>query len=330
MNITEDFNKKDDKKRAITMGSFDALHKAHRLLIESTVEISKQKNATPSAITFCYKPNLKKKNNGKYILPKEEKIRLFEQMGIADLYLVFFDKKIKSMSADQFVKDILVDNLGVTDLVLGDDARFGNDMLGVDELEKICKKHNVRFKVIGEVRINDKRVSSTLIREMLDKGIVGAELEQYLGRPYIISSEVVHGNNYGNKIGFPTANLEIGPEQIMPKNGVYYAECIIDGEKYVTAISIGNKPSVKNPHYGLEAHILDFDKNIYGKKITVIPKKYLRAEIKFDKIEDLVLQMNSDVETVRKLSNGTLNWFSFYLIGINIIVSKALKLFNID
>lgn len=303
MNILKDFSKKDDKRRIITIGSFDGLHRAHRLLIEKTVETAKITGEVASAITFSYDFAKKNSQTAGLILPYSEKTAIFEQLGIEDLYNVPFTDEIMHTSAEEFVRDVLARNLGVTQLVLGDDARFGSDMVGVSEIGRICEKYEVKIHIVQEVRINSNRVSSSLIRRMLKDGVVGDELKQYLGRYYTITSNVVHGNNFGNKIGFPTANIEVDKELILPKNGVYYAECIIGDKKYNSALNIGCKPSVENSYFGIEAFILDFSGDIYGQEIKIIPKKFLRDEIKYDSIDKLTEQIDKDASQVRILAN---------------------------
>lgn len=300
MKIYNGFDIDDKTKRTITIGNFDGLHIGHMRLIEKTIKISKDNNQKSSALTFKFHTKNTQNDKVKNLCSLEQKIELFKKTGIDELFIIEFDYNIKSMKTEEFVKNILIDKLNVNNLVLGDDARIGCDMLDITYIMKICNRLGVNLHIFPQVEVDSKRVTSSLIRSLIAKGKVGEEIIPFLGRPYYLEGEVIKGNSLGKKLGFPTANINIASNIVIPKYGVYYGTCEIEKNIYHAGINIGIKPSVENNYFAVEAFLIDFDENIYGKNIKINLEKYLREEIKFDTIEELIKQMQEDIKYIKK------------------------------
>ncbi len=301
MRIYENFEINDNNNRTITIGDFDGVHIGHTKLIEKTIDISQKTGTLSCALTFKFNTANIMSNKIKYLCTVQEKIILFEQTGIDELYIIEFNEDIRKKTSLDFIQNVLVDRLNVKNLVLGDDAKLGSDRLSIDSIKKVCDSIGVNLYCLSQIQYNNKRITSSYIRSMIIDGVVGDELREFLGRDYSFVGEVVHGNSFGKILGFPTANIVIDSSLVVPKYGVYYATCQIDDKIFNAGINIGDKPSVDNSYFGLEAFLLDFDDDIYGKKIKINLKKFIRPEEKFDSIEKLKEQISKDIENIRKL-----------------------------
>lgn len=300
MKIYDRFDIGDKERRTITIGNFDGLHTGHMKLIEKTIDIARKNSQKSSALTFKFHTNNINENKVKYLCTLRQKLDLFEKTGIDELFLIEFDNNIKTKKTQEFIKNILIDKLNVSNLVLGDDSKLGSDRLDICGIKNVCENSAIKLYTLSQVEIEGKRVTSSLIRNMITNGIVGKELVKFLGRDYYLEGEVIKGNSFGRKLGFPTANIDLSSNVVIPKYGVYYAVCELDGKKYHSGINIGNKPSVENNYFGVEAFLLDFNDNIYGRKIKIDLKKYMREEIKFETIKELKNQMEKDINQIRK------------------------------
>jgi riboflavin biosynthesis protein ribF len=301
MKIYENFEVEKKYKRSITIGDFDGLHNGHMPLIKKTIETAKNKGYVSCALTFRFNTANLSNNKVKYLCDIDEKIELFKKSGIDELFIIEFCNEIKNTNVYDFISKILVDKLNVKYLLLGDDAKLGSDRLDIHGIEEVCKICKVDFFSLSQVQIDNIRVTSSHIRSLIANGVVDENLTKFLGRDYCFSGEVVHGNGLGVKLGFPTANIMLNSSLVLPKFGVYYAVCEIDGKRYDSAINIGDKPTVDNNYLGLEAFIFDFNEDIYGKKIKIYLKKFIRKEEKFKNLDELINQMKKDVEDIRKL-----------------------------
>lgn len=301
MKLYKNFDIEDRFPRTMTIGNFDGLHIGHKKLIEESISIAKSFNQKSSVLTFFTHTANMNNDKIKYISTIEQKLKLFEDMNVDELFMISFNEEIKSTKAKDFVKNILLDRLNVQNLVLGDDAKLGSDRLDINGIKLICDELKLKLFKLDEVDVNGKRVTSTLIRNMIMNGIVGEELLPYLGRTYFLEGEVVHGNNFGKELGFPTANIIIDSNLVVPKYGVYYATCELDGDLYRAGINIGNKPSVENSYFGVEAFLIDFNENIYGKRIKINLLKHMRDEIKFSTIDELKRQIGLDIKYIKEL-----------------------------
>lgn len=278
---------------AVTIGKFDGIHIGHKKLLER-ISGCRERGLTPVALAFVM--------DGRHIYTGQEIRPLFEENGIEVLIEYEFDDRIKNMSPEQFVKEILIDRLNARFVCVGDDFRFGCNREGdASVLTKLGMKYGMDVEIIDREKIDGEIVSSTRIRRMLDEGNV-SEVSRLLGRYYSISGEVVHGRRLGRTLGFPTVNLDVTDDKYIPPNGVYASYVTYGTKRFASVTNIGVKPTVKgNNKIGIETYIFDFDSDIYGEDIKVELVCFLRKETKFDSLEALKEQIDIDKDKARSV-----------------------------
>jgi len=229
-----------------------------------------------------------------------EKLELLESFGIDFVYQLQFNAELSQLSADTYIEDILVRGLGIKCLIIGNDFRFGHGRSGdFSLLQKRGRELGFEVRETAAYERNGQRISSTFIREELDQGNFQL-VEQILGRPYSIKGEVVQGQQLGADLGFPTCNIHLQRRRI-PLHGVYACEVRLVDRFYPAAVNIGYRPTVSADGDALlEAHILDFNADLYGRTIEVIFRKKIREETRFDDLDALKKQIAEDVRTVRQ------------------------------
>lgn len=282
----------------LALGTFDGIHQGHKKLIKKAVKKARETNGTSIVMSFCEHPQTVLKNQKKAILLNndKEKIHLLKMLGVDIHLMIHFTEEFKSMTAEEFVVKIIEGRLNAKNVFVGFNYTFGAGGSGKpDLLVSMGKKLGVGVHVVNPVKIENRVVSSTLIREYVSNGDM-AKAEEYLGYPFIIIGEVVHGKKYGRKMGFPTANLKIY-NKIYPPVGIYGVEVVIEGEGKVHhgVMNIGVNPTLKPGEFSVEAHILDFDRDIYDKELLVKVKKFIREERKFNSMEELKATIENDV-----------------------------------
>jgi len=293
-----------EKPTAVTIGNFDGVHLGHKELINKTIAIGEKKDIIPVMFTFSNHPlEFLYDKQIDYLTSFEQKIKIIEQMGMKNIVSIPFSYEIKDMSTQMFAKEILINKLKATDIIMGFDSKLGNGRQGsVDYLYELGQKKGFEVHIVQPVMIENMRVSSSFIRELIKTGEV-KRAEYFLGRKYMLEGKVVHGKKLGRKLGFPTANLEINQNILLPKRGVYFCKIEIDNKIYDSAVSIGYNPTVQsNKAYQeifVEAHILEFEDDIYGKSVKIYFMDRLRDELKFNSLEDLVRQLNRDVLRIK-------------------------------
>lgn len=301
MKILDVFNKEENKyNTAIALGNFDGVHIGHQHLISTMVEKSKELNLKSSLLLFeNHTKTVLDREQPKLITSQNQKLRIMESLGVDLIYKMFFNESVMKLSPQEFVKDILLDKLNCKAVVVGHDYRFGHKALGdASYLQELGRKFNFSVTIISPVYIDDKIISSTYVRELLLSGNI-EYAKKMLGRNYSIEGKVVSGKKLGNKLGYPTANIEPVTNYIIPKYGVYSTNTIVNGKSYISASSIGSNPTFEDKYLNIESHILDFDENIYGMTIELELVKYLREEIKFHNLEDLKRQIQLDIREVK-------------------------------
>ncbi len=308
MNIYSDLDKINfDNHTVVTIGNFDGVHIGHRELISRTIAISEQKSILPVMFTFSNHPlEFLYKKHIEPLTGFEQKIEIITEMGIKDMVLVPFNNDIKNMSTQEFAQKILIDKLNATDVVMGFDSRLGSGRQGsVEYLYEVGKKLGFHVHIVPAVMVENMRVSSSFIRELIKTGEV-KRAQAFLGRQYMFEGRVTHGKKLGRKLGFPTANLQVSKDVLLPKIGVYFCKTKIQDRIYDCAVSVGYNPTVQENselnEVFVEVHILDFDEDIYEKTIKLYFVERLRDEIKFDSIDSLIKQLNTDVLRIRKFS----------------------------
>ena len=296
--ITEKDNLEFDRKSVVTVGTFDGVHIGHRQIIEKLNEIKKLRGLRSVLVTFEPHPRIVLKNHGevKILTTLDEKLKIFESLGIDIVFLISFTKEFASTSAEDFYKNYLIEKTGLSELVLGYDHTFGKNREGnFGLLRDLSVKYNFGIHKIEEYKLGDEHVSSTVIRKAILSGDV-KQASKLLGSEYILSGKVIQGDRRGATLGFPTANLKPDSDyKLIPGNGVYVVTSEIGGKEYYGMMNIGTRPTVEgSTGYHLEVHFFDFDKDIYGEMITVKFIDFIRAEQKFDSLETLMGQLKKD------------------------------------
>ena len=292
---------KDIDKTAVALGNFDGVHLGHQELIRETVEQGEADGVKSAVFTFSNHPSniIPGAKAVKSILTEDRKSEIIESLGVDYLFNVPFTEELMNLEAEDFVKEILVDRLNVKTAFCGFNYQFGARAFGTPEILEIYgKKYGFDVFEMAPFEIDGKVVSSSLIRLLISKGCVN-RCEEFMGRNYEVGGEVVVGNRLGRSLGFPTSNLNIDETMVTPPNGVYTTYCDYKGVKYPSITNVGVKPTVGTFEKNIETHIFDFDKELYGKHITVEFLKKMRDEEKFDSLKDLSAQIIKDCEKAK-------------------------------
>ena len=295
-----------EKESILTIGTFDGVHIGHNKILTKLVEESKKNNLSSLIMTFFPHPRmvLQKSQEIKMIDTIDEKIHLFEKTGVDNLIIQPFDENFSKIRAKEFVEEILVKKLKIKYIIIGYDHRFGKDReASVDDLKKFGLNYMFTVEEIAAQEIHSIAISSTKIRNAILKGEI-KKCNEYLGRNFMLTGEVVHGDALGKKINFPTANIKI-PEtyKIIPKNGVYLVKAIINSEIYFGMMNIGVRPTIGGKNKSLEIHFFNFKDNIYNKTISVEIICKIRDEEEFSSIDELKIQLKKDEQFCLKLIN---------------------------
>jgi len=305
MNVVDGIeNYKANSKSILTIGTFDGVHLGHQKIITSLVTKAKQKSLQANILTFFPHPRmvLQKESNLKLIDTLEEKQNLLSELGIDNLIIHPFSKEFSKLTAIEFTRDVLVNGLGMSALMIGYDHRFGkNREASVEDLITYGQSYNFEVTVIPAQDISSITVSSTKIRDAI-KISNFKKVNQFLGRPYELNGKVIKGNGVGRTIKYPTANIEIKEiYKLIPPKGVYLVKIYLGENKFSGMMNIGNRPTINGLNQTIEVHIFDFDKDIYGKKLKVCFVKKIRKEKKFDSLPSLKSQLKKDEEYCKRI-----------------------------
>ena len=275
-----------------SIGAFDGLHKGHIELINKTKEI----NNNFQIVTFNEIPKLYFDKSLKPLLDNKKRENIFKTLKPKNLVYLDFDK-INNLSSEEFLRFLDI-NLKTKKIVVGNDFKFGKNRTGdINNIISYFGKENVIL--VSDYILDNEKVSSTKIREYLDSGNI-EKVNIFLGREYELSGFVVKGLKLGSEIGFPTANLQLNHDIYLPKFGVYEISCKFNHKIYEGILNIGISPTVvKRKKVKIEAHLFNFNKNIYGKNLIIHPKKFIREEIKFNSLDDLKKQINIDISYIK-------------------------------
>ena len=273
------------------------MHIGHQKIVEKLIENAKNRNAESAILTFFPHPRmvLQDQTEIRLLNTIAERTSLLEKKGLDNLIIHPFDKAFSRMTAEEFVKDILVDHLNIEKIVIGYDHRFGrNRTANIDDLIEFGEKYNFEVEQISAQEIQEASVSSTKIRTALEEGNI-ALANQYLGYLYFLTGVVKEGKKLGRTIGFPTANLKIEENyKLIPKDGVYIVESTLNGKKIYGMMNIGTNPTFDESVLSIEIHFLDFNADLYNQKIQISILEYLRAEQKFESVALLKTQLDID------------------------------------
>ncbi len=286
-----------------TIGNFDGVHLGHQAIFRMLRERAKKKKGTSVAFTFVPHPLgvIAPERAPKLLTTYKDRIKLIENSGIDVIICANFTKEFASIKAEDFVRNILCNILGVKEIFIGSNYLFGKGRKGSPELLKeLGKECGFKVTVVDEIQINNMTLSSSRIRNLIAKGKVD-EASTFLGRLYSVEGIVVKGTKKGKKLlNTPTANL-LTANELLPKNGVYAVTVQLNDKIYGGATNIGYKPTFKDKKFSFETHILDFDGELLGKTLRVNFIKRIRDEMKFSSVEGLATQLKKDLENIRQI-----------------------------
>lgn len=286
----------------VAIGNFDGVHIGHQIIFRDAAEMARKRNGT--SIVFTFEPHPLKIIAPDRVPPLlttfRQKMELIEGYGINMVICADFTRQFADQRPRDFAKDILVDLIGVREIVVGFDYAFGRGREGtIPYLKKMGEEFNFKVHVIDPIKLNGHLVSSSHVRELIEEGNVKAA-RKFLGRYYSIRGPVVHGHHTGQVIGFPTANLDTAKVQI-PGTGVYAVYILYGGNTYRGAVNIGYNPTFNRDRLSVEVHIVDFDQNIYHKEVEVMFVDRIRSEMTFQSADELVPQIKKDIQTAKAI-----------------------------
>ena len=291
---------KIEEETAVIIGKFDGVHIGHRKLLE-VIKKAGERGLRTSVFTFNPSPaRYFGYSDGRNILSINEKYNVLERLGVDYVYELKLDENTSILEPEVFIRDYLLGRMNAKLIAAGPDVSFGNKGRGnYDLLRRMGEEYGYETRLVDKVSFEHEIVSSTLIRQYIEGGNV-EKAANMLEMPYFIRGTIIHGMNMGHSIGFPTANLLIPEDKVIPRFGVYRTEVAVDSKEYAGITNVGNKPTVSGVREaGIETYILGFEGNIYEKEAKVSFCEFIRPEIKFDSLEALKQRINEDVEFVK-------------------------------
>ncbi len=296
---------KSTEQTIVTIGTFDGVHLGHQKVLNKLMKTAE--NDTSVLLTFFPHPRMVLQNSVeiKLINTIDERISLLEKTGLDILVIHKFTREFSKQSALEFVRKILVAKLNISKLIIGYDHHFGKNREGnFEQLEDYSHTYGFGLKKISQKDVNEITVSSTKIRKAIEAGKID-KANKFLGYNFMLTGKVVQGENLGEKIGFPTANLFINETyKLIPKTGAYIVKSTLDGNTVYGMMNIGFRPTIDGKHKTIEIHFFDFNEVLYGKNIRVELLAFLRNERKFDSVEDLKIQLQNDRKKSLEVING--------------------------
>ncbi len=288
-----------------TIGNFDGLHLGHQAIIQQVVTKAQELSLIPTVITFEPLPQsvLRPTSSFVRLMRFSQKLKVLAAMGIQQVICLRFNANLAALTPFEFIESYLVKQFGVRCLMIGEDFRFGHQQSGdVPMLLKLAKQFSFSVEPISHIQDKENKVSSTLIRAALLNGDCSV-VRRMLGRNFSVTSRVVKGAKKGRMLGFPTANLPIDKKSAIPK-GVFVTKVHIADNSYLGATNVGTRPTFDGKHHVIETHILNYEGDLYGKRITVEFLHKLRDEMRFADIEQLKQQINNDILATRQFFEG--------------------------
>lgn len=282
-----------EDKLCCALGFFDGVHAGHRHLLSECVKEARKRGLKPAAFTFRAEDTVLNKSSQR-LYTTAEKAEIFKELGIEVLIIADFES-VRELCPENFVRDVLIGELGCRIAMSGEGFRFGKNAIGDTHLLKmLMEKSGCTGIVVPDLKIDGATVSSTKIKEALSKGDV-KQANTLLGAPYFIKGRVKHGRGVGHIYGFPTLNTDL-PENTVLKGGVYRSEIEIDGKRYVALTNIGTCPTFNLSEIHAETMVLNFEGDLYGEEVKISLTDFIRGERKFDTPEDLKAQIERDVK----------------------------------
>jgi len=284
----------------VTSGTFDGVHLGHQKILGRLKELAERKQGETVLLTYWPHPRLilqPEDNSLRLLTTLTEKVKLLEELGVDHLIILPFTKELSQMSSEEFIREILVDKIQTKTLVIGYDHKFGKNREGSFEY---LKSHSHLFgfdmEEISRQDVDDLAVSSTKIRTALAQGDISTA-SKYLGRPYFLSGKVVKGQQIGRSIGFPTANIHVVDNyKLLPRDGAYAVYAEVGANRCKAILNIGDRPTVDGKKKTIEAHLIDFDGDVYGQELSIHFQEFLREEERFENLDALKNQLVIDRE----------------------------------
>ena len=300
---------KRDPNTVITVGTFDGVHQGHKALIEAVVKQAKTTKSRSVVVTFDPHPRsiIRSKEEGlKLLTTMRERAESMKSLGVDVMCVIPFTRDFSLLSSEQFVKEIIHEKIGINHFVIGYDHHFGKDRSGtIETLERLAPDLGFDVQVVSKKEMGDTTISSTVIRDILAEEGDVKRAKDLLGRPYMLNGLVIHGDERGRNIGFPTANLKPEHEdKLVPKNGIYAVKIRVNDSWYNGMMNIGIRPTFDGTKKSLEVNIFNFDESIYGKTVQVRFFERIRDEKKFSGPVELIQQLENDkakVTTILKI-----------------------------
>ncbi|MBV4426704.1 bifunctional riboflavin kinase/FAD synthetase [Clostridium tyrobutyricum] len=294
--IEDNFKIHLKEKTYIALGSFDGLHLGHMQLVKKAIELSKGNNAKSMVFTFKSHPRniINKKSATKILMNNESKLEVLKESGLDIINMASFDYDFMKISPKEFIIK-LIQNYNAKGLVVGFNYRFGYKNMGnIELLKELSVKYKFSLDIIKPVKFNDNIISSTIIRNLIaDQGDV-KQAANMLSRPYMLQGKIIQGKHLGKKLGFPTANMEFDTKFILPKEGVYFTAVKFENKFYKGITNVGYNPTTNDNKLSVETNILDFNKDIYGSELRIYFIDRIRDEFKFQNLDQLISQLESD------------------------------------
>jgi riboflavin kinase/FMN adenylyltransferase len=288
----------------VTIGSFDGVHLGHQSIITDLVNHAKMADAKSVVITFYPHPAvvLQKNNKPIYLTHPERRAELFENLGV-DVVITFpFTLELANMRAEDFMRQ-LKNRLNIQQLWIGYDFSLGKNREGnAEKLEEIGKVLDYQLQIFNPIKIDDQTISSSMIRSLIVEGQVSVAAK-FLGRNYQVRGEIIHGDSRGRTLGFPTANVQVWKEQLLPKPGIYATWSVLQGQRFPSVTNIGYRPTFSSgpSNITVEPYLIDFDRNIYHEVMDLEFVQFVRDELKFSSIEALKDQISTDIINTKKI-----------------------------
>ena len=288
------------QKRIFALGFFDGVHRGHQVLLHACTRLAQQYGYGSAAITFENHPqSLFRTDTPPLLTTCEDRVRLLRRYGIEDVWAYPVNEAVMGMHWEVFLTE-LYRRYGARGFVCGHDFRFGSRGEGdAEKLRQFCRERHLDCVIIPEQTLDDVRISSTYIRRQIEEGDMATAV-RFLGHAHILTGEVISGRKIGRKIGVPTANLVIPEGVVVPKFGVYACRVELEGKPYCAVANVGTRPTVGGHRVTVEPWILDFEGDLYGKSITLEFHRYLRAERKFDSLEELRAEIQKNAAQTRE------------------------------
>lgn len=292
----------EQEPKVIALGFFDGVHLGHQAVIRSAKSIADTAGIKTAVLTFDPHPSVvlsKKRTKAKYLTPIEEKARKVEAMGVDYFYIVRFTTKFSELEPKDFVQKYLLP-LGAVHIVAGFDYTYGRLGAGKMEDMETYAENKLQVTIVDKQEADNQKISSTTIRQAIEEGNM-EEANKLLGEPYTTKGTVIHGDKRGRTIGFPTANILVEEDYLIPKLGVYAVKFKIGSETHLGMASIGYNITFKDDQsLSIEVYILDFNREIYGEEVEIEWFQYFRPELKFSGMEGLIKQLEKDEQATRE------------------------------